>query len=211
MAWAPVYATVSDLKAALGITDTESDAELMYALTASSRLMDQHTSRQFGLVEVAAARYYRPQWDRRRGRWYVAIDDLMTTDDLVVKTDDGSGAFATTLALDSDYRLYPWNAAADERPWTSLAVDAGVTFTQGGTGSFADRALEVTGLWGWTTTPTTVIQACLLQAGRLFKRKDAPFGVAGSPEIGSEIRLLAQIDPDVAVLLDPFRRNWGVA
>lgn len=50
--------------------------------------------------------------------------------------------------------------------------------------------------------PGPVELACLIQASRWFKRKDAPFGIAGSPELGSELRLLSKLDPDVEVLLD---------
>jgi len=55
--------------------------------------------------------------------------------------------------------------------------------------------------------PTTVKQATLLQASRVFARREAPFGVAGSPDMGSELRLLEKVDPDVAVMLVPYVRN----
>lgn len=57
--------------------------------------------------------------------------------------------------------------------------------------------------------PDAVKLACLLQASRFFIRKNAPFGVAGSPQDGSEIRLLARLDPDVLVMLGPFISWWG--
>ena len=50
-------------------------------------------------------------------------------------------------------------------------------------------------------------EATLLQASRLAARRDSPFGVAGSPDAGSEMRLLARVDPDVAVALEPYRRR----
>ena len=68
---------------------------------------------------------------------------------------------------------------------------------------------NVTGLWGWASVPTAVEQACLIQATRLFKRKGAAFGVAGSPELGNELRLLSRLDPDVEVTLGKFVRWWG--
>jgi hypothetical protein len=57
--------------------------------------------------------------------------------------------------------------------------------------------------------PDAVKAACLIQASRFFTRRYAPFGVAGSPDSGSEIRLLAKVDADVAVILGPFITWWG--
>ena len=39
------------------------------------------------------------------------------------------------------------------------------------------------------------------EASRWFARRNSPYGIAGSPEMGSELRLLAKLDPDVAVML----------
>ena len=69
--------------------------------------------------------------------------------------------------------------------------------------------MKVTARWGWAAVPSTIKQATLLQASRLLARRDAPFGIAGSPDVGSEIRLLARVDPDVAVAVAPYRRWWG--
>jgi len=54
-----------------------------------------------------------------------------------------------------------------------------------------------------------VLNACKLQTGRFNKRLQALFGVAGSPADGSEVRLLAKLDPDVAVMLVDYTRVWG--
>lgn len=52
--------------------------------------------------------------------------------------------------------------------------------------------------------PAPVVEACGLQAARIFMRKGAPFGVLGSADVGF-MRLHAKLDPDVQLLLDPFR------
>lgn len=54
----------------------------------------------------------------------------------------------------------------------------------------------------FSPVPKPVSIATKLQASRWYKRRDAPFGVAGSPELGSELRLLPKLDPDVEVLLN---------
>lgn len=62
-----------------------------------------------------------------------------------------------------------------------------------------------------TTIPDSIVMACLLQAGRFYKRRDALFGIAGSPEMGNEMRLLAKLDPDVALLVKSAYDMWGAA
>jgi len=57
--------------------------------------------------------------------------------------------------------------------------------------------------------PGPIHQACLIQTNRLIMRRDAPFGVAGSPEVGSEVRLLARLDPDVETMVRPYMRKIG--
>jgi hypothetical protein len=58
------------------------------------------------------------------------------------------------------------------------------------------------------TTPAPVRQATLILAAKYWKRKDASFGVAGSAEFGSEVRILAG-DLDAERLLAPYRTTWG--
>lgn len=205
MAWAPDYATDTELKAYLHITDTDDDAEITLAIAAASRAIDRHTNRQFGLVGSPEARYYTAGYDRKLCRWYVDIDDLMTETGLEIVADiDDDGTYDDAI---TEFALRPANAAVESRPWTRIYVRPGNAVRPNGN----DGGVKVTARWGWTTVPDTVKQATLLQASRFFKRRDAPFGVAGSPELGSELRLLAKVDPDVAVALGPYVRWWAAA
>lgn len=213
--WKPDYTTLAQLKAALRITDTDDDPMLQIAITASSRAIDAHCNRQFGLLAVPTARYYTPRPEEVRpsrlhgsltgGYWHryvVDIDDLMTSTGLVVKTDpDGDGNFDTTLVLDTDFRLAPWNANADGRPWTRLVPILGPVGFTGLWFPNLERSVQITAQWGWSAIPNEVQQACILQAARLFTRRLAPFGIAGSPDIGTQMRLLAKLDADVEVML----------
>ena len=52
--------------------------------------------------------------------------------------------------------------------------------------------------------PGPVSEACGLQASRYFLRKGAPFGVVGSADAGF-IRLQNRLDPDVQLMLSPYR------
>lgn len=193
MAWQPDYVTDTELKAYLRISDAVDDAEIAFAITAASRAVDRHTNRQFGLVAAPEARTYTARWDRERRRYVVYVDDFMTTVGLVLADDDG-------VAI-TDYTVKPSNADKIGRPWTHIVIGAG--------GNCREDGIVATIKWGWTVTPVPVKQATELQASRFFGRRNAPFGVAGSPELGSEMRLLAKVDPDVAVILGDYLRWWS--
>lgn len=203
MAWAPDYATTAELKAYVRISDSADDAQCALAVTAASRAIDQATNRQFGLAAAAEDRYYTARWDRRRCRWVIDIDDLQTSVGLTVSADlDDTGTYADLI---TEYAMRPVNATAEGMPWTSIVVHP----TSDVLPSALEAGVEVHAQFGWTAVPTTVKQACLLQASRFLMRRDSPFGVAGSPEAGSELRLLARVDPDVEVSLRRYRRVWG--
>jgi hypothetical protein len=170
------------------------------ALEAASRSVDRYCGRQFGVVGAAAARLYTAEWNYAKTACEAMIDDVMTTTSMVVEDNDAVVAAA-------DYQLLPLNAAGNGRPWTHIRFGSGSSIEFG--------QIEITALWGWTAVPDTVKNATLMQASRYFKRKDAPFGVLGAPEFGSEAganaaRLMARIDPDVAVMLNDYRRRWAV-
>lgn len=191
MAWQPDYVTSADLKAYLKISDTVDDAQIALAVTAASRAVDRCVNRQFGLVAAPEARKYTARWDADRRKYVVDIDDLMTV----------TGLSITTTAAVTDYSLQPSNSDVKAVPWTRLVLNSGGTCTE--------DAVLVTARWGWTTVPVAVQQATLLQASRFVTRRDSPYGIAGSPDLGSEMRLLARVDPDVAVVLGPYTRWWG--
>jgi hypothetical protein len=190
--WAPDYATDEDLRDYLRIPDLDDDPALGLANTAASRAIDEACNRQFGQVAAVQERFYPPWPDYERGYWCLDIDDLMTATGLVVDVD------GTPVAT---FLLEPRNAAAKGRPWERLVFTAD---SEALPSSCAE--VSVVAKWGWSAIPDTVKNANLLQAARFFKRQDAPFGVAGSPDQGSEMRLLARVDPDVKVMLANYVR-----
>lgn len=204
--WSPDYVTAGELAAYVRIGDTADDVQLGIAIAAASRSIDRFTRRQFGVVAAPVARYYPGRVDPATGRWVLDVDDLMSSTGLAVDVDTaGDGTYSGAV---TDYTLTPRNAVADGRPWTGLVVDGTSTVTP----TTAPGSVRVTALWGWTAVPDAVQQGCLLQASRLIARRDSPFGVAGSPDAGSEVRLLARVDPDLEVSLAPYRRpGWVFA
>jgi hypothetical protein len=205
MAWAPDYITSAELKAFVRITDSDDDVQVGLAVTAASRAVDRATNRQFGQSATAEDRFYTAVWDRKLCRWTVRIDDLMTISALSIHYDSADDG--TYGDLVDEYQLKPVNAAANGRPWTDIVVSPNSATTPGG----IEDGVEVHGTFGWSAVPTTIKQATLLQASRFLSRRDSPFGVAGSPDIGSEMRLLPKLDPDVALAVRPYYRWWGAA
>jgi hypothetical protein len=198
MAWRPDYITLDQLKDYKTIDDDVDDAELQTAISAASRAIDKATNRQFGKVDAPIARVYRAWFNCDRGRWVVSIDDLQSTSGLVVTI---GGTVVTK------YTLEPRNAVADGLAWTSLVLglDAEAMPSSG-------DEYEVTAAapWGWAAVPDAVVEACYIQSHRFANRRDSPYGVAGSPQQGSELRLLARLDPDVKVSLGLYVRPRAV-
>ena len=199
------YATLDEFKGWVGIApaDTDDDATLTLALEAASGQVDQFCDRTFGVDGAPTVRVYSPSLGGILG-----VDPISSATGLAVATDDnGDGVYETTWTLGTDYRLDPPNAEATGRPWTRLVALGTRWFPR----NTYRPTVQVTALFGWPgDVPAQVKEAALIQAERLWKRKDAPFGVAGSVEFGSEMRLLAKLDPDVESLLRPFRRQWWV-
>lgn len=190
------YSDIATLKKVLGITsDTSRDDLLTAALAAASRSVDQYTGRRFYADGVATARVYRsfrrvvPEPDGDR----ILIDDVSSTTGLVVEVGSaGSTSYSTT----TQYEVQPDNALARGFPITSLLA------VSNGWGYGTTARVRVTAKWGWPAVPDEVTSATLIQASRLFKRRESPEGVIGSAEWGT-IRL-SRVDPDVQALLRPY-------
>lgn len=198
------YASLAELKGfvSIPVADTGDDTNLQLALDAAQAQIDKFCDRTFAADASVTTRYY-----TTNDSGLLGVDPISTLTGLIVTTDDnGDGTYETTWTIGTDFRAEPINAAAAGRPWTRL-VSLGTRWWP----RLQYRpGVSVTAKFGWPggVAPAPVKQATLIQASRLWKRKDAPFGVAGSVEFGSEMRLLAKLDPDVESLLRPYRRSW---
>jgi hypothetical protein len=214
MALTNAYATVAELRGLLKDDGAKLDAPTIErALNASSRAIDDYCHRRFWVDATVQTREYQVLSPR-----LAHLDDISTTTGLIVKTDTGLDAsWATTWTSGTDFRLEPRNADKDGPSyawWKIVAIGAKLFPICHGPGGawggsqlvvYRERdTLQVTAMFGWSTIPDQVNQACLLKAVSLFKRKDAPFGVAGFGEFG--VVRIGRNDPDVQGLLDPFVR-----
>lgn len=196
MALTNAYCTLNELKAALRITDAVDDTLLENCINASARLIDGYANRYFYNAGTAT-------------RIFAAESAL------VCQTDDIAGTAVTlkTASTDvkvyditwdvTDYQMEPLNGRSDGQSWvyTRFRAVGDYLFP-----TLDDQAwVQVTAVWGWTAVPPQITQANILQAARLFKRYDSPLGVAGFGDFGA-VRVSRALDPDVAQLVDPFRR-----
>jgi hypothetical protein len=267
MPWS--YVSRDSLKRRLGDSLTTDDATYREVLEGVTRGIDDLCGRTFRIS--LATRYYASQMSRVL---LIADADLLAITTLATDL-DFDGVYETTWTETTDYRLAPYNAAADLAPYWKIEC---APFGQKWFPSFV-RSTQVIGKWGYfedlgsagtlgaaisttsTTSvtmtaghgiealqtilidseqlyvtavttntltvdrgvngttaathsngatvqfyryPATVREAAVIQAARIFRRKDAPFGITGSPEFG-QTALIARIDPDVKQMLSPIR------
>ena len=193
------YATLTDVKNALRITDALDDSLLETAIESASRMIDSYTARTFSNAGTAV-------------RDFAATDDLTCIiDDAIsvtsVQSTDEIGGVYTTWDV-TDYQLEPLNSRSDGlyMPYTGIRAVNDYAFPV-----VDHQALvRVTAVWGWASVPTAIKQATIIQSSRLFKRLDSPLGVLGMGDMG-QIRVSRYLDPDVEQLAMPFRimRNFG--
>jgi len=192
------YASLNDLKTALRISDGVDDSLLEVALESASRLVDEYTMRSFYNAGTAT-RVFVPSDDD-----WVAIDDAVSISSIAVSTLLNK-TFDQTWST-NDYQLEPLNGVVDGLtgwPITRIRAVGVYEFPYDEDDEIA--TVQVTGVWGWSAVPIAVKQATIIQAMRIFKRLDSPLGVISSPDTGY-FRVSSRIDPDVAMLLNSYRK-----
>ena len=194
----------SDLAEYIGLSDHVDLAQTFAAAEAASAAVEAYCGRSFVVPTSATARVFRPT-----SGLLCWVDDIASTTDLVVRTDeDDDGTYEVTWAA-AEYELRPLNGrhAFGAGPWTHLAATETRYFPLN-----VRASVQIIARWGWAAIPPAVHRAALQVGAELFKRKDAPFGVAGFGEFGP-IRLGADVMRSVTALLEPYRghRAIGIA
>ena len=136
------YATLSELKAVLGISSTTDDSMMLKILQASSRSIENYTNRRF--YSTTETKYF----DGALTLW---VPDLLSVTTL--KTDeDGDATFENTFdgtVGTGDYILYGGGLedSLNLYPRTHIEINP-----NGDYGSFASgvkRGVEIAGVWGY--------------------------------------------------------------
>lgn len=132
---ANLYMTLSEFKAQLGISDTDTtdDDVLSQTLEEASRSIDDMTGRFF--YPNVATLYFDTPIDDRLRFWY---DDLLEPLSVV---NGSEGALSST-----DYNLIPYNAT----PYVALALKSGqgLIWTSD-SDNITEKAISLTGIWGY--------------------------------------------------------------
>lgn len=198
------YATLEELKnhiiASGDANFTEADdGNLSIALEAASRWIDEQVDTTF--YERTETLHFTAQW-----RDLLYVPDLLSITSL--KTDDRNDGSYTTAWAETDYWLEPRNAQRGSQPKPYRQIRArrngNYRFPTG-----VEYGVEIAGSWGYCTEanrPVPIKQATLLIAHRLWRRKDAIFGVAGAPTVGgiplTVVQAQIQADEDVMMMLE---------
>ena len=197
------YATRNQVKAALriGTADTLDDDLIDNCVGAASRLIDGYCNRRFWQSGTAEARVYQAE-----DSFYCSIDDVAGTALTLKTSSQADGTFDVTWKV-SDYQLEPLNGNLDGLTWSYDKIRAvGDYLFPTVNANYGEQALvQVTAVFGWPSVPEPITQATIIQASRIFKRYDSPLGVAGFGDLGA-IRVSRFLDPDMAQLVEPYRR-----
>lgn len=196
------YCSVDDVKEQLGDSAGRLTASLIErSINAASRAIDRYCSRRFWQDAVVTTRTYILDDNS-----VANVDDIATKTGLVVKTDDNLDGTWSRTWTSTQYQLEPLNQdivatgdTATAYAWWRVRSTGSVLFPLS---KYGQPSLSITARFGWSRVPEDVAEACLLKAVSLFRRKDAPFGVAGFGEFGA-VRI-NRSDPDVIDLLAPY-------
>lgn len=213
------YCTVDDLREQLGdlTSNNLSERQLVRAINAASRAVDNYTGRRFWADETPQTKLFEAWADvQRSSADHVATnyemwlpEDIASSTGLVISTDTaGDGSYATDWDT-TDYRLWPYGAntsGSEYGGWWKLESSGRLQFAIRGVGGHHGlMPVQITARFGWSFIPPGVEQATILKAAQLFKRKDAPFGVVQFGDIAAVT--VTRKDADVIELLWPYVRD----
>lgn len=194
--------TIAELKVWItssGDLDTADDVGLQGVLDATDLQIARVCGRRFGL-ETAATKTYYP-----KSATEVDVIDLVSVTSL---TSDAHGdrTFSTSFAP-SEYELLPYS---DPMGTPSVRFQLVRTWSTSSKSFTPGQLVKIVGNFGYVEAdgeaPADIKQAELIQAARLWKRRETPLGVLGSTDLGVYSRISA-VDPDVQALLAPYSRS----
>ena len=178
------------------VTDVIDDNDMELAISTASRDIDAFCRRRFYTTSVDEVRHYSTAFD---DLLFITGPDVISVTSL--KTDDDAdGTYETTWSA-GDFSLLPTDATMETPPGFYRRIgrkpNGAYWFPR------TENGIEVTGKFGYTTTPDAVHTACLIQAFRLFRRKQSPDGVIGMTDAYA-VRIKLGMDPDAERLLAPY-------
>lgn len=192
------YCTLAELKAALSISDSSDDTDLESAINASSRAIDRFCGRRFWADSGDTTRYFTPL-TIKTVMLHGDPEDVDIESATTVTVDiAGDNSFSKTLTEDTHFVLSPRSAAANSRPYRKLVALPGWQWP------LYDECVKIAGVFGWSTQPDEVTEACRLIAEDVFKSvREAPQGFVTA--FDDVVRLGRSLPPKAVMLLQPYR------
>lgn len=199
MALSDPYATAAEYRAAVKPdADGGADASITTDLTAISRYLEGKLGRFFNQDAVDTTSVY----VAATGADTLEVDDFAAAPTSVA-VDDGSGAFATTLAP-SDYELQPANALLlpEPAPYTRIAL------VPWGTAWSRSARVRVVGRRGWPAVPAG-IKSGTIQLTAVY-RLESPRATRRIDEVGDTIETSPGAQRILWELVGQYAKRWGV-
>jgi len=219
-----------DLKLAMGVspTNTSEDYRLALNIDVASRKIENFLGRVFTQQATPTFRTFVTE-----DPWLCYVDDFMSLEGLIVSVDyAGYGvvtgnAFGTVLAnptvvdttltagigtTGGDFQLEPINGLIHGQPWAFDRIRAirsqyfpqygGLAYPR----PYTQALVGVYAMFGWNYVPTDVKKACILEAMKIYKSDDVPFGATPFGETGV-LRTGDKMHPETRMLLAPYIRT----
>ncbi|MBP6729100.1 MAG: hypothetical protein KA129_05720 [Microthrixaceae bacterium] len=197
------YVTLEDIKTRLGGGDVDGgETQLGVSITSACRAIDDHCLQTFTTATTATARTYEPD-----DAGHVYVDPFHTLTGFILKTDHADDGTYTTTWTSADYDLEYFGGSWGQSigaPWDTINAVGSYTFPKR---NRRRRSVQVTAKWGWASSPQPVIESARIVSVDLWKRKDAPFGIAtGTVEFGG-LRIGRDVMAQVESLLKRYVRT----
>tara|TARA_R100001480_G_scaffold153610_1_gene156983 strand:- start:393 stop:1010 length:618 start_codon:yes stop_codon:yes gene_type:complete len=195
------YCALSELKAYIGITDSNDDNQLEDAVNSASRQIDSYCRRRFFVDGGASSRKY-----IAKDIFNLYTDDFSNNDPTVKIDTNDDGTFDLTLAA-ADFQLHPLNGLAngiEGLPFNKIVL----MDTASDTFPTHDRRarVQVTATWGFAAVPEPIRQATLALSSELFTMATTPLGVAGVSEFGV---VMLRENRKITTMIKDYRRGDG--
>lgn len=184
MAVTDSYVTASEYRNGTEQDDTAEDSEILLCTGAVSRYVERYmprmpsgVARHFTKDSAVTTRLF-----DGNGKSRLWVDDIATVTGLVVKV-DLNGDYdvldtGETLAINTDFWVGPWNAAAgsEVRPYTFLEIAPATATISAWTKQM--RSVSVTAIFGWPAVPELVKRAVIGITKHMRDVSKAPYSLA---------------------------------
>jgi hypothetical protein len=193
VAYIPLDTVTGELSAQRGEPVAPGAAEVLTRnITAASRMIDRYKGVEPGGYKTSEQATDTVRYFGADGTGKVLIDRATSVAEVAIWQGDGS---YRTLTLDTDYHLWPYNAAQVGEPYRWLVSDKTV---------FPRRikGVKVTGKWGVSASvPYDIERACGIQVVRWYMRALNSWQDSNLNPMGG-LNFAQSLDPDVKLLLD---------